>query len=59
MLSTGIPELRCESDIIYLRNALACGVDQMEAADIFRRKIHEALTAKTQTLNDLAHGLAH
>ncbi|KAH3743438.1 phosphatidylinositol-4,5-diphosphate 3-kinase [Pelomyxa schiedti] len=59
MLSTGIPELQDREDIVYLRKALCVGADNLEAADRFVRKISQALSDKSQTLNDLAHGFAH
>ncbi|KAH3764589.1 phosphatidylinositol-4,5-diphosphate 3-kinase [Pelomyxa schiedti] len=59
MLSTGIPELQTESDLEYLRKALCVGDDNVAAAERFKKLITKSLNAKSQTLNDIAHGLAH
>ncbi|KAH3760169.1 phosphatidylinositol-4,5-diphosphate 3-kinase [Pelomyxa schiedti] len=61
MLSTGIPELQTEADLEYLRKALFIGRDNdnVKAAKQFKKLISKSLTAKSQILNDIAHGLAH
>ncbi|KAH3761571.1 phosphatidylinositol-4,5-diphosphate 3-kinase [Pelomyxa schiedti] len=59
MLSTGIPELQSEADIEYLRSALGVNLDNLQATEKFTQLINESLSAKSQTLNDIAHGLAH
>ena len=59
MLSTGIPELQSENDIIYLRDAFALDLSNEEAQKDFYNNIMDALNTKTQMLTDIAHILAH
>jgi hypothetical protein len=59
MLSTGIPELRNEQDIEYLRTALSLDMTDEEAAKFIESLIYESLDCKTTRLNDIAHILAH
>jgi phosphatidylinositol-4,5-bisphosphate 3-kinase len=59
MLSTGIPELREESDIDYLRTALHLEMTDEEASKYIESLIHEALNCKTSLANDIIHITAH
>lgn len=58
MLSTGIPELKCDEDINYLRNAFAIGKTEKEAGKFFISLITESLNTKTTQVNFLIHNLA-
>lgn len=59
MLSTGIPELQTEDDIVYLRKALCVEDDDYAASKTFKKKIRKALQAKSQVSNHFAvHTLA-
>lgn len=55
----GIPELREEKDIEYLRTALSLEKTDEEASKYIESLIYEALNCKTTTLNDMAHIWAH
>jgi hypothetical protein len=55
MLSTGIPELRCENDIAYLRDAFSLSLTDAGAAQLFARLINESLRTRTTALNFGAH----
>ena len=59
MLSCGIPELRSESDIIPLLEALRVGDTDEEAEQHFKQLIREAMRGRnaflTRTLMDGAH----
>ena len=59
MLSTGIPELRCDDDIVYLRNAFALDKTEIDARKLFEELIEESLNTKATTVNFLIHNLAH
>eukprot|EP00045_Choanoeca_perplexa_P018222 m.282513 g.282513 ORF g.282513 m.282513 type:complete len:1348 (-) comp17751_c0_seq1:4505-8548(-) len=61
MLSTGIPELRHEEDLSYLRMALNLDArSEQEAATAFEELIYECLNKSwTTQVNFLAHNLAH
>ncbi len=55
MLSTGIPELREEQDIAYLRTALSLDMSDEEAAKFIESLIYESLECKTTRVNDMVH----
>ena len=59
MLSTGIPELKADADINYLRNAFYLGKTNKEAAKYFIGLIDESLNTKATQVNFLIHNLAH
>ena len=59
MLSTGIPELQSASDISYLRNAFLLDKDDEAAKKVFWDLANAALSASSQTINDMFHHLAH
>jgi phosphatidylinositol 3-kinase len=59
MLSTGIPELTCEDDILYLRNAFCVERNDIQAAKRFTKLIHQSLKTTTTQLNNMIHILAH
>jgi len=59
MLSTGIPELRSDSDIEYLRKAFTLDLTNSQAAEHFTKLIEESLTTKTTQLNNAIHILVH
>ena len=59
MLSTGIPELRSEKDIVYLRDALVLHMTDAEAAERFKELIHESLESVGTQINFAIHIIAH
>jgi len=59
MLSTGIPELKTDEDINYLRNAFAPAKTEKEAGKFFMALIDESLNTKSTQVNFLIHNLAH
>ncbi|ELP91241.1 phosphatidylinositol 3-kinase, putative [Entamoeba invadens IP1] len=59
MLATGIPELRSEDDIEYMKNAFMFEADDQQVKSNFDAKIYECLDAWSQTLNDLIHDIVH
>jgi len=59
MLSTGIPELRSEEDINYLREAFSLEMTDEEASKKFERLIEESLKTKATQLNFMIHIMAH
>lgn len=59
MLSTGIPELKCDEDINYLRNAFALEKTEKEAGQYFKTLIDDSLNTKATQVNFLIHNLAH
>ena len=59
MLSTGIPELQSEDDLLYLRDAIACELTDLEAAEQFTYLIFQSLGSMTTQINFAFHILAH
>lgn len=59
MLSTGIPELQCEEDILYLCGSLLVGTEEKAAAENFAKLIEEARKTKSVLVNDIVHIWAH
>lgn len=59
MLPTGIPELRTDSDIDYLRNALVLDKSENDATYYFEGLIVSSLNTKSTQVNFLIHNLAH
>lgn len=59
MLSTGIPELRSDEDLLYLQDALCQELSDEEAAELFMELIEESLNSKATELNFFFHILAH
>lgn len=59
MTLTGIPELRSEADIKYLRSALHLEMTEVEAARKFTKLIDEAYNSKATTLNHWIHSGVH
>jgi len=59
MLVTGIPELKSEDDISYMRSAFQLDKTDAEAAEHFKKQIHGSLNTKTTLANDVIHVLAH
>lgn len=59
MLSTGIPELKSDEDINYLRNAFVLDKTDGEATEYFEELIEESLRTKSTQVNFLIHNLAH
>ncbi|PRP82087.1 hypothetical protein PROFUN_03777 [Planoprotostelium fungivorum] len=58
MLNTGIPELRSEKDLEYVRQAFALKMSEEEAARHFTSLIHESIKAKSIQLNFAIHLMA-
>lgn len=59
MLSTGIPELRSASDLLYIRDSLSQELTDEEAKEKFTQLIDQSLNCKTTQLNGFFHLLAH
>lgn len=59
MLSTGIPELRSEEDLNYLREAFSLDMSNEEAEKKFTKLIFESLNTKATQLNFAIHLLAN
>ena len=59
MLSTGIPELRSEKDINFLRDALSLELTEEEASKKLTRLIYECLGTKSTQINNYIHIVAH
>lgn len=59
MLPTGIPELKTDSDIDYLRNALVLDKSENDADIYFQGLIVASLNTKATQVNFLIHNLAH
>lgn len=59
MLATGIPELREEEDIDYLRTALALDKTDEDASNYIETLIYESLDCKTTKMMEFIHVLAH
>lgn len=59
MLSTGIPELRSEKDIEYLRDALVLDYSRDQASDTFTQLIYQSLDSIATQLNFAMHIFAH
>ncbi|EFA74767.1 hypothetical protein PPL_11799 [Heterostelium album PN500] len=59
MLSTGIPELRSESDILYLRDKFRTDLTDEEASERFIKLIHESINTLTTQINFAIHIMAH
>jgi len=59
MLCTGIPELRKESDMEYLREAFKMDLTDEEASSYFRKLIHSSLKTKTTVINHAIHVYVH
>jgi len=59
MLSTGIPELKDESDIEYIRDAFSPGLNDFDAATFFTKLIYDSLNTRSTQLNFFAHLIVH
>lgn len=59
MLSTGIPELTSEEDIMWLRKCLLVGKSDVEAAEHYTDLVFKALGNLRGRLNDVIHIWAH
>eukprot|EP00899_Mesostigma_viride_P008452 jgi/Mesvir1/17608/Mv08835-RA.1 len=59
MLPAGIPELRTDADINYLRESLLLGLSDEEAGAEFIKWIHESLNTFTTQLNNAIHTWVH
>jgi phosphatidylinositol-4,5-bisphosphate 3-kinase len=59
MLSCGIPELRREEDIFYLRDKLLIGSTDEEASIHLKKQIDVSLKTKATQLNDAFHLIKH
>eukprot|EP01132_Coremiostelium_polycephalum_P002852 gene2852-3543_t len=59
MLSTGIPELKSESDIVYLRDKFRLDLTDAEASERFKKLIHESINTLTTQINFAIHIMAH
>jgi len=59
MLSTGIPELRSEEDLNYLRDAFSLELTEEEASKKFEKLIEHSLKTKATQLNFALHIMAH
>lgn len=59
MLSTGIPELKSQADIDYLRDAFALGLGDADASKRFKDLIYSSLATWTTRLNNAIHIAMH
>lgn len=59
MLSTGMPELRTEDDITYLRNAFALDRTEAEARAWFEKLVYKSLASLMPRFNNAIHIAAH
>jgi hypothetical protein len=59
MISTGIPELRTEKDIDYLREAFSLNLNDEQATKKFETLIWTSLKTKFQQWNNALHIMAH
>lgn len=59
MISTGIPELRTEKDIDYLREAFSLNLNDEQAVKKFETLIWTSLKTKFQQWNNALHIMAH
>ncbi|KAK2963221.1 hypothetical protein BLNAU_1754 [Blattamonas nauphoetae] len=55
MLSTGIPELRSETDIKYLQRQFDLDKSEEESGTLFRKLIDEARKTTRTQINDFIH----
>jgi len=55
MLSVGLPELQTVEDIMFLRDKLALGKTETEAANALKELIDESLKTKTTQFMDMLH----
>lgn len=55
MLAVGLPELQSVEDIMFLRDKLALGKTEPEAASSFKELIDESLKTKTTQFMDMLH----
>ena len=59
MLSAGMPELRCEEDIDFLRIKLAFELSDKAAASQFKREINNSLNDYFRKFDNLIHNIKH
>jgi len=59
MKASGLPELRRDKDIFWLRDHLQLGMTDGQAAAHFAKEIESARTTRTTQFNDACHLLAH
>lgn len=59
MLSTGMPELRTEDDIVYLRNAFSLDKTEPEARSAFEKLVYKSLDTLMTRINNAIHIAAH
>jgi hypothetical protein len=59
MLSCGIPELKVESDIDYLKERLMLDLTDREVEKEFCKIIHKSMGTKTTRANDAIHVWVH
>ena len=59
MLSSGIPELNSEDDILWIQETLMLDLDDEESSKRFKNLIYTSLHTKATKVNDVVHILAH
>eukprot|EP00002_Diphylleia_rotans_P005530 TRINITY_DN1469_c0_g2_i1.p1 TRINITY_DN1469_c0_g2~~TRINITY_DN1469_c0_g2_i1.p1 ORF type:complete len:1062 (-),score=220.71 TRINITY_DN1469_c0_g2_i1:385-3570(-) len=59
MLSTGIPELQSEDDIVFLQKAFSCELNEKDASVKFTKLVYTCLGTKTTQINNAIHIFAH
>jgi phosphatidylinositol-4,5-bisphosphate 3-kinase catalytic subunit alpha/beta/delta len=59
MLATGLPQLRSEEDLDYLKSAFHLDLSEQQAATKFSELILESLNTKSTQLNFAVHILAN
>ena len=58
-MSSGMPELKEEEDIMYLRNRLALQLTDEQAKDLFIKEIHGSLKDFFRLIDNLIHDIRH
>ena len=59
MMSSGMPELQQEDDIIYLKNQLMLELNDDEARDHFEKEIKKSLGDTFRRIDNLIHNVRH
>ena len=59
MLSSGLPELTCLNDILYVRDKLYLDVDENQANQKFMNEIEKSLNTTYRRIDNMIHNLKH
>ena len=55
MQSSGMPELTCENDIVYMCERMSLEFDQYQAAENFKEEIHDSHGDFYRPIDDAFH----